>query len=113
MAPRYNAPSIADTADSIWDEMVRDNMDERKFWDDIVVEARIALVSGTFSAEQLMASNGLPEKEEMAVIRIQGVVDAYFARLEAREGEIEEVEMEAAVRQTLTPVKARLVHVPG
>ncbi|KAM0721587.1 hypothetical protein Q7P37_002512 [Cladosporium fusiforme] len=111
--PRYNAPSIAATADSIWEEMVRDDMDERKFWDDIVVEARFALGRGTVSAEQLMAANGLPEKEEMAFLRAQGVVEAYLERVEKGEGEAEEVEVEAAVQQTLTPVRARIVDVPG
>lgn len=112
-SPRYNAPSIAETAGRIWAEMVENDCDERKFWDDVVLEARAALANGEVDAEELMRANGLPEKEEKYVHRAETVVEAYFAKLEEeKEKEKEEDEAEDAVleqAEQLTPVRAKIV----
>lgn len=112
-APRYNAPSIADTAAAIWAEMVENDHAERKFWDDAVLEARFALAEGSVGAEKFMRANGLPEREGENVLRAEGIVDAYFGRLKEKEEENDDAEegLESAVQQTLTPVKARIVDV--
>lgn len=107
----YNFSSIAETADAIWRETVAADVDERKFWDDVVIDARWALVRGEVGAEELLRANGRPEREGELGERAGRVVEAWFGREEGRgEGDGEEEEG-VAVEQTLTPVRARVVDV--
>lgn len=107
--PVYNFSSIAETAETIWREMVAEDGEERKFWDDVVIDARWALVRGEVEAEELLRCSGRPEMEKELGERAGRVVEAWLGREEGKdEGEEEEG---VAVQQTLTPVRARVVDV--